>query len=811
MVNDKLLKISAASSRKATQWQTQELLWSALIQKLSVPVKTPELLAEYKSLPKSRQDEIKDVGGYVGGELKDGKRRNGYALNRCLVALDADNISPGETQRVINAVDALGCAYVIYSTRKHEPAAPRLRILLPLDFTCTADEYEPIGRKVASFLGMEIFDPTTFEPVRLMYWPSISSDSEYVFVYGDKPFLSKQGMLGMYHQWWNVAEWPEVPGATKIRDRSAKKQGNPLEKSGVVGAFCKIFDVPAAIDKFLPGVYEPCDGERYTYTEGSTVGGAVLYENGNFLFSHHGTDPAGGKLCNAFDLVRLHLFQDKDDDAKPDTPVTGLASFKAMCEFALQDQEVSKIISIERYERAQEEFAEANNLPMLPDGVAEVVDMNWLGKIKYSSQSGLPLKTIDNVLIILENDPKLKDKFFHDEFGNRALIVSKLPWENCSEKGYRQRTWKDEDDAGLRHYIEKVYNISGKERIYDAVAVYAIARKRHKLKEYLEGLTWDGVPRLDSLLVDYFGAEDTSYIRAAIRKTLTAAVARVMYPGCKFDNMLILSGAQGVGKSTFFSILGKEWYSDSLATFEGKDASELIQGYWIIEAGELTGFNKSEMNAVKQFLSKKTDVYRAPYGRRTGEFPRSCIIVGTTNDTEFLRDRTGNRRFWPVDLGKMKASKNVFKQLPDEVDQIWAEAVMRYRLGEKLYLEGDVADEAMKQQEAHKETSPKEGIIKEFLERKVPIDWQTRDIRSKQLFLSGEFKTDIELVKRDRICAVEVWVECFRNDVNRMTRKDAVEINGILADIGGWKKQSHPIKFGTGYGQQKGFYRDFIG
>ncbi len=802
---DKLIRIAVANSRKSAKWNTQELLWSAMVQKLSSPVRMSETFAEYKALTKSKQDDLKDVGGFVGGELKDSIRRNGYSLNRHLITLDADNIPPGGTQAVINAVDALGCGYAIYSTRKHESAAPRLRIILPLDIPCSPDEYEPIARKIASFLNICIFDPTTFEPVRLMYWPSISCDGEFVFLYGDKPFLSKVGMLGLYNDWRNVKDWPEVPGATKIRERSAKKQGNPLEKQGVVGAFCKIYDIPAAIDKFLSDIYEPCGDNRYTLVEGSTIGGAVLYENENFLFSHHATDPAGGKLCNAFDLVRLHLFQDKDDEAKPDTPVTNLQSFKAMCEFAMNNQEVSKIVNIERYERAQEEFTGSNFI--LSTTLKENPDMDWLGRLKCSSQTGLPNKTIDNVLIILDNDPQLKDRFFHDEFGNRALIVAPMPWENAVEIGYKQRPWKDEDDAGLRHYIEKVYSITGKERIYDAVAVYATARKRHKLKEYITALKWDGIPRLDTLLIDYFGAEDNEYIRMVMRKTLTAAVARVMTPGVKFDNMLILSGPQGVGKSTFFSILGKDWYSDSLATFEGKDASELIQGYWIIEAGELTGFNKSEMNAVKQFLSKKTDVYRAPYGRRTGEFPRCCIIVGTTNDKEFLKDRTGNRRFWPVDLGKQLASKNIFKQLPDEVDQIWAEAYMRYRIGEKLYLEGAVADEAMKQQEDHKESNPKEGLIREFIERKIPSDWYKKSSADRMMF-NWQMLDQLDkntLMERDKVCAVEVWCECFKGHINMMRKSDAAEINGILSSLDGWKRSEKTIRFGPGYGVQRGF------
>ena len=133
------------------------------------------------------------------------RRKKDSAGERYLVTLDADTIEPGGTQSVLNAVSGLGCAYAVYSTRKHEGAAPRLRVVVPLDEPCAAEEYEPIARKLASFLGMQIFDPTTFEAVRLMYWPSCSSDGEFVFLYEDKPFLTRSGMLGLYRDWRNVA------------------------------------------------------------------------------------------------------------------------------------------------------------------------------------------------------------------------------------------------------------------------------------------------------------------------------------------------------------------------------------------------------------------------------------------------------------------------------------------------------------------------------------------------------------------------------------------------------------------------------
>lgn len=800
LINDRQIRISTGTGRRAVLWTEQRMYWSQFLEKISHPERTTETLAEYKSLPKRTQDELKDIGGFVGGTLKGGRRKNENALARDLVTLDADSIAPGATQAVLTAVASMGCAYAVYSTRKHEGAAPRLRIIFPLDRSCTADEYEPIARKLAAFIGMQIFDPTTFETVRLMYWPSCSSDSEFVFLYEDKPFVSADGILGLYQDWRNVAEWPEVPGAAKIRDRSAKKQGDPLMKRGVVGAFCRQYSIERAMIELIPGEYtEYAENGRYTYSGGSTVGGAVVYDD-KFLYSHHATDPCSGKLCNAFDMVRLHLFGDEDESALPETPVTNLPSYKSMCQYAIELPEVSQGMLKERYEQATESFS--GQAPVsVPD------DCSWMEKLSVNPQTGKPVNTILNVQTVLENDQKLKDHMYLDDFSNRIMVISPMPWET-PEYPYRSRTWSDTDDAGLRSYMEKAYSITGKERILDGFAIYIDNHKKNRLKDYLSQLAWDGIPRIDTLLIDYFGAEDNIYTRESIRKCLVAAVARVFYPGTKFDNMLILSGRQGIGKSTFFSMLGMDWYSDSLSTFEGKDAAELLQGYWIVEAGELTGLNRSEMNDVKQFLSKKEDIYRAPYGRRTENYPRRCIIVGTTNDKEFLKDVTGNRRFWPIDLEAVEPKKSVFWELPGETAQIWAEAMVLMRAGEPLILSAEASKLAEDNQTHHRERNPKEGMIRAFLETPVTDDWYQKSVNARRDIMISGFTEGTGTVMRDRICAAEIYVECFKNmNLGAMRRQEAVEINNILKGLGDWEQMKYPMKFGGEYGQQRGFLR----
>lgn len=821
MENDLKLCIATGANRRSTSWPTQEVYWSAFVAKLQVPTVTTETFAAYKALSKAKQDDLKDVGGFVAGRLLDNRRKNDKVVDRSMICLDADSIGAGGTQNVLSAVDALGCAYVVYSTRKHESAAPRLRIIIPLDKPCAPEAYEPIARKLASYIGISIFDPTTFDVARLMYWPSISADmmDQYVFVYGDKPFLSGDGILGQFNNWRDVREWPEVPGAEKIRATTAKRQGDPLEKKGVVGAFCRIYDIETAIAKFIPDAYVPADTPgRYTYTEGSTVGGAVLYDDGKYLFSHHATDPISNKLCNAFDLVRLHKFAQLDEESKETTPVASLPSYKAMRTFAVEDPEVKTLLSSERYQQAVEEFGLVEN--QVATQMSEVaatqnvvvqdaaVDdpMAWLGLLKMND-AGRYQSTIENTLIVLEHDPFLAGRIYHDLFANRAMVCASLPWEQPQAR-YQERAWGDADDAGLRLYMEKFYGITGQQKIYDALAVYATKHGRHKIKEYLDSLTWDGVPRLDRLLIDYFGADPTQYSMEVSRKAFTAAVARVYKPGTKFDNMLILAGAQGVGKTTFFRKIGLAWFSDSLRTFEGKEASELLQGYWILEIGELEAFNKSEMSTIKQFLSKNDDIYRAPYGRRTEAFPRTCVFFGTTNESDFLRDRTGNRRFWPVDVHKERATKSVFEDLDSEVDQIWAEAKLRYSIGEKLYLDGVALEEAEKAQEAHKESNPKEGLIIDFIAKPVPRDWNNWDLNARRVYWASGGREVPEQDKgpRDRICATEIWCECLGNDIKYMQRKDTFEINGILGGLGCTEKIKDTRRFGPAYGSQRGYW-----
>ncbi|NFL75514.1 hypothetical protein FDB81_07180 [Clostridium sporogenes] len=791
---DGSIAIATGKSRKETHWKNKNILWSELVDKLSNTTRTPETYAEYKKMAKNEKDRIKDVGGFVGGGLKNGRRKAENVQNRTLLTLDLDYVN-GD---IWSSIELLwDFSAVMYSTHTHAVDNQRLRLVIPISRPVLPDEYQAIARMIANDLGIDQFDDTTYEPSRLMYWPSTSSDGDYIFKIQDLPWLNPDEILARYtFGWQDVSYWPESSRARAKLNNAIKKQEDPLEKKGIIGAFCRTYTITEAIAEFLNDIYVPgIDETRYTYAEGSTTGGVVVYEN-KFSYSHHGTDPASNTLCNSFDLVRIHKFGYLDDEAKPDTPANRMPSFTRMSEFASSDEKVMQTLGKERMEKAQEDF-----------GIVETeeVDTEWLKEITYTEQ-GKVRSTISNFLLIIENDPMLKDKIAYNEFSNRAVVIGQLPWrkkDNISD-------WNDTDDSGLREFIEKYYSISSTAKCADALALIFEKHSFHPIHEYLNSLKWDGLERVNTLFIDYLGAEDNSYTRTVTRKILVAAVARVFNPGIKFDNMPVLSGKQGLGKSTIIKKLGQEWYSDSLTTVSGKEAYEQLQGVWILEMGEMMATKKADIEATKHFLSKTEDIYRVAYGRRTSRFPRQCVFIGTTNDREFLRDKTGNRRFWPIDVGLSKPSKNVWIDLIKyEVNQVWAEAIELWKQGESLYLSGDEEKEAQKQQEAHSEESAKAGLIQEYLDKLITDDWYNLGIAEKRNYIQGSDFGEIPegTLRRDKTCVMEIWVELFNGDPKQLTPIQSREINDILKSLKEWERNRAPLSFGKIYGKQRAYIR----
>ena len=609
--------IATGRSRSARSWKSEKMTWSALVNKLAEPTVTNETAAEYAKMSKAYQGQKKDVGGFVGGYIpKNGRRVRGSVKERYLITLDADN--PSEDFLLDLDMELGGMEYVLYSTHSHTDANPRYRVIIPVDRAMQPDEYQAVSRRIADNIGIESFDPSTHQAERLMYWPSCPKDVEYVYQHSEGNLVSVDQCLSTYRDWRDTSLWPTSDKESQIRLDAAKKQGNPLEKKGLLGAFCRCYSITEAIQKFLPEVYEPTQVEgRYTYTEGSSVGGLVIYDNDTFAYSNHATDPISGKLVNAFDLVRIHLFGAKDIGEDPATAVTKLPSYKAMIDFVNEDGAASILLDKERM--ADMEFEDITE-----------DDEDFLSKLKRDNK-GNPESDVFNCLMVLKYDPLLQGRIRLDEFAHRLVVTDDLPWRGKDETPY----WTDTDDACLRNYFATKYLIKGKGIIDDALQEVTQDNKFHPVRQYLTGLTWDGECRVDTLFIDYIGAEDTDYIRAVTRKWMCGAIARVMEPGVKFDTAIVLYGSQGLGKSLILERLGRIWFNNSLVDIKTKDALEQIQGSWINELAELAPTYKNDNEIVKAFISRTSDRFRSPYGRRTEEYPRQCVFAGSSNNHMF--------------------------------------------------------------------------------------------------------------------------------------------------------------------------------
>ncbi len=400
-----------------------------------------------------------------------------------------------------------------------------------------------------------------------------------------------------------------------------------------------------------------------------------------------------------------------------------------------------------------------------PFDIGEDIDnsdlVDWRNDLIKTAKGSLKANSTWNVNQMLRNLPELSGIFGKNLFINGVFLVGSPPWAELDKRAFKM--WKpiaekevdDNDILRLKNYLTGSENYeSNILALNEAVNQAADAKQYHPVAAYLDGLKWDGTPRLSSWLIDYLGAEDTPYVRAVGRKTLLAAVMRILAPGTKFDQLLILEGTQGIGKSTAVRILaGEKWFTDALPSILGKDVIDQIRGKWIIEVGEMDAASRAEISALKAFLSRQTDRARLAYERRAVDFPRQCIFIGTTNSSVYLKDETGNRRFWPVEVRKVDTAK-----LLQDRDQLWAEAYhAATEYGEALYLEKeDIAAEAKVQQS----------------KREFHDEWG--DVILKWVFEE----------KLDRVRGVEIWEKCFGRGAANYTRTDQLRMANVMKRIG---------------------------
>ena len=775
------IKIAVCNRRTDRKFKNQEQTWDYLVNRNRAPIRTSETAQEYPKLPKEQRDDLKDVGGFVGGWLKGGARKNGNVLGRGVGTLDADHVE--SAPMFLTALDAAleGVQYFLYSTHSHTPVAPRYRIVILFAREVSEDEYPALMRMIAKGIGIDSFDDSTYQANRLMYWASCPSNAEFVFIEKDGAPLAPDKYLSMYSDWRDVTLWPTSSRQSEVIRHEITRQQDPLTKSGVVGAFCRAYSIEDAITTFLPDVYEPSavDG-RYDYIPADSSAGVILYD-GKFAYSHHASDPVCEKLLNAFDLVRIHKFGDEKK------------SYNAMTDFAKEDESVRAQLAEERLAQAGVDFAAPTK-----------EDKEW--QLKLEVEKGGEVSDIyENYVVIALNDRILKNVAYN-ELRDTLDVRGEVPWERI------KAGWSKSDEVGLYGYLSHVFGLYSPTKADNAIKYAADKRRFHPIREYLDGLpAWDGVPRVEALLIRCLQADDTAYVRTVTRKTFAAAVARIYRPGTKFDSVLVFDGAQGIGKSTLFKdLVGEEYYSEtlSLTDMDDKSGAEKLQGFWVAEIPEFAGMKKADVEKVKAFLSTSDDKYRPSYGKVVESHPRQCVIIGSVNgERGYLRDITGNRRFWIVKVHQEEQVKK-WHFSSEERGQIWAEAKTIYEGGEKLYLEGGMVREAEVAQREAMELDERQGLVEEYLERLLPNGWGEMDIyRRRDYIRDPDDPTHPKgTVRRETVSNPEIWCECFGRKPDELKPADSYALAALMTRVSGWERSGERKQIPL-YGRQRVYRR----
>ena len=774
------LSIAYGNNRQAKTWVNKTIQFDDLKERLKTTIRTTESAEEYAKMSRAQRDAAKDHGGFVAGVLKGGRRKIDTVEVRSMLALDGDRID----RAFLDNYETI-CPYTsaLYTTHSSTNDNPRVRLVVPLTRDVTPEEFVAVSRYLADMLGIDYFDECSYQPNQLMYWPSTPANGTFVYKETDGGWLDPDDILSKHPEWTDPTRLPTSSRESKANTVAQQKVQDPLAKEGVVGLFNRAYyPITKALEAFLSDVYEPTDNENrwHLITSGSMAG--VEIKEDKFIYSHHAKDPAYLKLCNAFDIVRTHRFGDMDNKA----------SYKAMCDFAMQQDDVKMLAAAEKMADAQTDFTDGE-------------DSNWMKKLQYEPRSTVLKNNLHNITLILQNDPLLQNIVFNQQLDGME-IKGTVPWQHPS------KYWRDADDAQLISYVDSHYGTFSQRNYQIAVTKVSDDRSYHPIREYLDALPeWDKISRVDTLLIDYLGAEDNAYVRAVTRKTLCAAVRRVQEPGVKFDTMLVLNGPQGIGKSTLISRLAGEWFSDSLNLGDTKDktAAEKLQGYWILEIGELAGLRKAEVETLRSFLSRQNDIYRAAFGRRATPHPRQCIFFGTTNaESGYLRDTTGNRRFWPVKTPG-GGSKHSWDITAEEIEQIWAEVLVYVKAGEKLHLAADIESLAKEEQREALESDEREGLVRDFLETLLPENWDSMDLFERRSFLSGVSNIGAKgTVRRTRVCNMEIWCELFGKDQGNLGRAESNTLAAMLTKLG-WIRQEKKERVKL-YGPQVVFVPDNV-
>ncbi len=658
---------------------------SKLFEKLKSPIVTPETMEEYTSLPKDEQAKLKDRGLYLLG-VTDGKgKREENLVHRTAGAIDIDSDTDDNTEEKFKHA-LQGIEFVYHTTRKSRRDAPRYRVIVPFSEPVTAQEYKKVMQHLLNHLqGYGVTaDECSLKATQCMYFPTISSDQNvhynkriaHVATLADDTFTEhRYGLLDVATILNNFT--PQPPKKATLLPPKTQKSVPPKERNGLEGAFCRAYDPHEAIQTFLPHMYEfEAHSGRYRHCDSTSGMAGVVVNPDETIHSFGESDPF--KTGSAYQLVLRHKFHgDKS----------------AMQLHCNTDERIVK-------EQAQK----------LGEGE------EWRAQL-IRTESGEIKRTAVNVKLIIEHDTRLNTAIAHNSFSS-FFEVTNAPWRREKQA---KKEFMETDFDGLMEYLGEVYG----RQFYNETATKAVLnglRRRNQydpLQEYMKEAeqAWDGVPRVCDVFIKYLGAENNQYIKDVTAHFFKGGVARTLNEGSKFDEMIVLIGRQGLGKSTILRKLAIEeaYFLESLESFSGADAYESLQGRFIVEVAELVGLSKSNQREAKKFISATCDVYREKYEKHARPHYRRCIFAGTTNESSFLNDPTGGRRFLPITCHGVSLKKMHEELTPEEVQQIWGEAVHLYKANPILVLPEETAIYARQLQEEHTQRPQGIQVFEEWL------------------------------------------------------------------------------------------------
>lgn len=802
--NDKLTFTITKGSGNRGKGKNVATTWGAFKADLKNPKVSEETMQQYIDGSQDFRNKVKASNGWFMACATEGGHRTADTLYpRQIMTIDVDEPTPElwaavkrKIHEPLNRYD-----YFAHLTKSATPRKPKFRVAMPTSRPIKPDHF----RNLNTILCVEIVDGTLnsiddvcFRPAQLMYRPVVSANQKYEWVENEGELIDPVYIAELWgiashgdaEAWTDFAMVPASERQGKRRETQARAE-RPREKDNIVGAFCRVFNVEDAIVEFeLP--YEPTEGSwgspRYTYTLGSGSGGAVVYDEGDFLYSNHQSDPCGEMGVHAFDLVRRHKFLELDKEADPETSPGRLPSFKAMAELANSypavrgellasridadaifeeadvaggyfeqaigadadavDREMASVEVQKAFDGAEAQLDDESR-SILGFGLAPAGPPKGWMKYLDVTENGLIKPTAPNLATIIENDPRFWRKIGTNEMTGHKYLRKDIVMKNRLVPDIRVsdrisgEMFSDYHRIAIRMILESPagkgstgYGIKTTDRDLDAaVDLVAFKHAFHPIKDFLAKQIWDGKSRLDTLFIRYLGLPDTPYHRAVSRLTMVAAITRVFEPGHKFDYAPVLEGAQGIGKSTFIKALalGRFFAELTAAMDDPKACVEQMKGGWLfMELPELAGLARAEIADVKSFITRVEDIVRLAYGREPTKWKRQCVFIGSTNDQAYLKDPTGNRRFWPIKVGVDTID---IHEMILEMPQVYAEAHVAYQqLREAhpppavlpLYLtDHDSRTGALEAQARARQMTASEelaGRLQDWLDRPEPMD-----------------------------------------------------------------------------------------